>query len=606
VYGILGASTLISTYTSFDTDVRLNAFSIFVMLFSIVLTTKFTSHVLHQYLIQEGADRKLRVIRTLAFMGDPMIYGFLAMVAACVLMAFSSTQLIVMYFFEMMLGTTCIVFLNAFVLLPVLLSFVYLGDVSLQARDKFAPLPRFFRESEPKAPKVKKVKVKKPKKPKSTAGTQIDNPTFDKKTIADDPIYSGKTDVDKKFVNGEWVDSDGNPIMDDFDMNPTNSPEPTGWDQEIVYNSMGDFEDDPTAETQDGYTKVGDTSAYDAIPAEKTSKANDPFFIKKKSYADRKPEVIPAVYVQDDYGMLIRLFQSLNTGNDKGNGLNEEEMKASFSISVIRDLLKDVLKNYTATYAHTNNLDAGGNDRLNETAIMKMIDSFGNNNGDGVISVVEFYNRLKSIAMPSLGDRQSSKGSSIGYVDVQGSPRSRPGSVGYIDPHSRPGSVVEDAGYLPVDGADVKPSYAVPEPMADTWAVKAEKEAIRRANLEKRRRSPEENLLIRMFESLNATDADSVLTQNELQMQLSTTVIRNLLSKVLNTYNPGDYERLAQLQVTPLLNDFDTDRNGIISIIEFVRRLKTVKIPRKFIFNIDGRQQQPSQQKAPTRKLFEL
>jgi len=108
---------------------KLNAFSIVNIAIAVGMAIEFTAHIVHQFLCEPGEDRKVRVIKAMAYMGEPMFFGMASSLISCAFLAFSETEFIRQYYFAMFFAMIVIASLNGLILLPVLLSFV--GDTPM-------------------------------------------------------------------------------------------------------------------------------------------------------------------------------------------------------------------------------------------------------------------------------------------------------------------------------------------------------------------------------------------------------------------------------------------------------------------------------------------
>lgn len=121
-----------------SSTLRLNAFSIVNLAVSVGIAIELTAHTVHQFLTEQGDDKKQRVIQALEFMGWPMFFGGATTLITTAFLAASDIPFIRAYYFEMFFGMTVISLANGLILVPVLLSLPYVGDSPLMSPEQYA------------------------------------------------------------------------------------------------------------------------------------------------------------------------------------------------------------------------------------------------------------------------------------------------------------------------------------------------------------------------------------------------------------------------------------------------------------------------------------
>eukprot|EP00055_Hartaetosiga_balthica_P015606 m.93335 g.93335 ORF g.93335 m.93335 type:complete len:1568 (-) comp8910_c0_seq1:842-5545(-) len=102
--------------------IKLNAFSLTNLCLAIAMAIEFTAHLAHQYVFEDKDTRKEKAAGALAFMGTPLLNGFVSTAIALLFISNSQTEFIRLYYFAMFFSTIVVAFLNGIFVLPVLFS----------------------------------------------------------------------------------------------------------------------------------------------------------------------------------------------------------------------------------------------------------------------------------------------------------------------------------------------------------------------------------------------------------------------------------------------------------------------------------------------------
>merc|ERR1712146_586756 len=72
-------------------NLEVNAFSSTNVILSLGMSIEFTSHIAHEFLVEQGEERADRIVRALRFMGQPMLHGAVSSILAVLFIAGSQT-----------------------------------------------------------------------------------------------------------------------------------------------------------------------------------------------------------------------------------------------------------------------------------------------------------------------------------------------------------------------------------------------------------------------------------------------------------------------------------------------------------------------------------